>query len=172
MLTDRQLWMLLHIGLSAAFLHGFVVGTRALLTWPIALQADRKTVQASMVMTTAAWLTVITGTWTVYAWYRAEPTADALSYLAYPKAYLVNDPDVAVWHEFAMEWKEHVGWLSPILATAAGVIGIRHRSVLRREWRVRRLVLAMLGLALFAALVAAVLGAAINKVAPNQFLGS
>jgi hypothetical protein len=37
---------------------------------------------------------------------------------------------------------------------------------------VRRLVLAMLGLAFFAALVSALLGAVINKVAPNQFLGS
>jgi hypothetical protein len=132
-LTDRQLWLLVHIGLSAAFLHGFLVGTRTLLTWPVAATADRKAARASLVMTTAAWLTVITGTWMVYAWYRAEPPATASSNLAYPKAYLVEDPQLAVWHEFGMEWKEHIGWLSPILATAAGVVAIRHRSVLRRD---------------------------------------
>lgn len=123
-------------------------------------------------MTTAAWLTVITGTWMVYAWYRAEPPTAASSHLGYPKAYLVSDPKLAVWHEFGMEWKEHIGWLSPILATATAVVAVRHRSVLRRDWRVRRLALAMLALAFFAALVAAVLGAAINKAAPNQFLVS
>jgi hypothetical protein len=68
-------------------------------------------------MTIAAWLTVITGTWIVYPWYRAKLPADADLHF-FPRAYLLAEPQRAGWHTFGMEWKEHVAWLAPILATA------------------------------------------------------
>ena len=169
MLNVRQVWLLVHIGLGSGFLHGFLVGARTLTDLRNNPAIDRARNRAVLVMAGAAWLTVITGTWTVYAWYRAAPTQWA-SPLAYPKEWLVSHSHLAVWHEFGMEWKEHVGWLAPVLATTVAFMVIRHQSVLRADWRARRLVSALFSLALLAALVAAVLGAAINKVAPNQFL--
>jgi hypothetical protein len=35
----------------------------------------------------------------------------------FPRSYLPAEPQ-AGWHTFGMEWKEHVAWLAPILATA------------------------------------------------------
>ena len=169
MLNVRQAWLLVHIGLGSGFLHGSLVGARTLTDLRNHPETDRARDRAVLVMAAAAWLTVITGTWTVYSWYRATPTSGVPT-LAYPKAWLVTHSHLAVWHEFGMEWKEHVGWLAPVLATTVAVMVIRHQSVLRADWRARRLVSALFSLALVAALIAAVLGAAINKVAPNQFL--
>jgi hypothetical protein len=165
-LTARQGWLLVHIGFSLLFIHGFAVGAKVVLDGRDVV--DRKAARGTMLMTAAAWLTAITGSWTVYTWYRAKPAHDSLT-LAHPQAYLERY-ELTFWHEFGMEWKEHIGWLAPILATTVAVMAIRHRAVLCNDWRVRRFVTGMLSLALFAALVAAGLGAAINKVAPNQFL--
>jgi hypothetical protein len=98
-----------------------------------------------------------------------HPPADR-SALAFPKEWLLERSDLAFWHTFGMEWKEHIGWLAPILATAVAVMAIQHRSLLRSDWRVRRLVASLFMLAFVTAFIAAALGAAINKVAPNQFL--
>jgi hypothetical protein len=125
--------------------------------------------RAVVVMTVAAWLTVVTGTWTVYSWYRARPPVPRLT-LRYPQQWLLSHGRLGFWHEFGMEWKEHIGWLAPILATTVAVLVVGHQDVLRRDWRPRRLVGALFSLAIAAAVVAALLGAAINKVAPNQFL--
>jgi hypothetical protein len=171
LLTTRQAWLLAHIGLGSAFMHGFIGGARALLDPRHHPELERARARGAIVMATGAWLTVLTGTWGVYAWYRATPPAGSSS-LAYPKAWLIGHAHLAGWHEFGMEWKEHIGWLAPILATTVAVTAIRHRAVLRSDWRPRRLVVALFSLAFVAALVAAALGAAINKVAPNQFLGS
>jgi hypothetical protein len=170
-MTGRQLWLLVHIGLGAGFIHGFLGGSKALVDWRDIPDLDRRRVRSTIVMAAASWTTVVTGTWLVYVWYRAEPPGDA-STLAFPKAWLLEHSNVSFWHEFGMEWKEHIGWLAPILATAVAVMAIRHRSVLRTDWRARRLVAGLFAVAFATALIAASLGAVINKVAPNQFLES
>jgi phosphate/sulfate permease len=170
MLNARQAWLLIHIGLGSAFLHGFVAGARVLGDIRTRARPDRRADRGLVIMAVAAWLTVVTGTWTVYAWYRATPASSAVT-LAYPKAWLAEHADLAAWHDVGMEWKEHVGWLAPMLATSAAVLVVRHRAVLGADWRARRLTTALISLALAAGLIAAAIGAAINKVAPNQFLG-
>ncbi len=61
-------------------------------------------------MAVVAWLTVFTGSWIVYPWYRAEPDG--------AKFQLLANSSTADWHNFAMEWKEHIAWIAPLLATA------------------------------------------------------
>ncbi len=122
-------------------------------------------------MAATAWLTVITGTWIVYPWYRAKPLADEADLAPYPKAYLLADPDLARWHTFAMEWKEHVGWLSPILATTVAYVVIRYRPQLAQQVELRRALMLLFTLAFATTLVSGALGALLNKAAPNQFLG-
>jgi hypothetical protein len=68
----------------------------------------RRLTAGTWIMAVAAWwLTVIIGTWIVYVPYRAEPPEGA-DLAQYPKFNLTSDPSTAAWHEFGMEWKEHV----------------------------------------------------------------
>jgi uncharacterized membrane protein len=117
-----------------------------------------------------AWLTAVSGTWLVYPGYRAPPPAGAEDMSAYPKAALTAEHDTELWHTFAMEWKEHIGWLTPFLATAVAFVVVRHAELVRRDDRIRRALMALFVLAVATAVIAATAGAFINKVAPNDFL--
>jgi ABC-type multidrug transport system permease subunit len=65
-----------------------------------------------------------------------------------------------------MEWKEHVAWLSPILATVVAFIVIYYGVNLIRHERVRRTAMILFVLAFLFAAVAGAFGAFITKVAP------
>jgi hypothetical protein len=110
-------------------------------------------------MAVAAWGTVITGTWIVYPWYR-DPAKDS------PKSLLLADPKTADWHDFGMEWKEHIAWMSPILATVVAFIVVYYGTSLIRHDRVRRTAMTLFVLAFAFAAVAGAFGAFITKVAP------
>jgi hypothetical protein len=164
-MTARQFWMLVHLGLGAVLLHGLMKGA----LWLYRGEHVRRLAQATAAMALVAWLTAITGTWIVYPWYRAKPP-HGVNVLNYPKSYLVATPSLTGWHEFGMEWKEHVGWLSPMLATAVCWIVFRYGPQLAEEPKIRRVLLVMFVLAFGTALVSGVLGTFINKIAPNTFL--
>ena len=94
-------------------------------------------VAGTWVMAIVAWLTVITGNYIVYPWYRAAlpPGADLHMY---PQALLVSKVTTAGWHHFGMEWKEHVAWLAPILATAMAYMVTRYGARLAKDAQVCR----------------------------------
>jgi hypothetical protein len=129
------------------------------------------------VMAVTAWLTCITGTWIVYPWYReklasadfAECTGLELpSSACSPRDFLLSDAsgDTADWHEFGMEWKEHVAWAAPMLATSAFLLVLYYGPLLvARRW-LRMAVIVMVVGGFAAAVVAGAFGAFINKVAP------
>jgi len=116
-------------------------------------------------MAIIAWVTVITGTYVIYPWYRASPPEGA-DLTEYPRSFLLADPDRDLWHKFGMEWKEHVGWAAPILATAVAFVVTYYGGRLARDDRLRWLVMGMFVVAFAAAAVAGVFGAFINKAAP------
>jgi hypothetical protein len=122
----------------------------------------------SWTMVLFAWFTVSIGTFVVYPWYRATPPHGATSAMlaGYPKALLMSKPETADWHEFGMEWKEHVGWLAPILATAVAVVATRYRRSVASEPQLRQTMLVFLIAAFFCATVAGFFGAFLNKMAP------
>jgi hypothetical protein len=167
-LTERELWTVVHgMVLGALFLLAFAGGLAGLYS----LQPSYLTVSGlrervprleigTALMAVVAWLTVITGTWIVYPWYRA---ADAAS----PKSRLIANPATALWHNFGMEWKEHVAWFSPILATAVAFVVLYYGPRLAKEEGIRKAVLALFVIAFCAAGVAGLFGAFINKVAPT-----
>jgi hypothetical protein len=111
------------------------------------------------VMAVVCWATVVSGTYIVYPWYRAK-TPDS------PRSTLLASPDKAAWHTFGMEWKEHVAWAAPILATAAAVIVTLYGVELARRRELRHATTVFFVVAFAAAAVAGVFGAFINKVAP------
>lgn len=165
--TDREWWTLIHgMGFGALFLLAFAGGLAGLYSlrpaWitPSGLQERMRRLKVGVVtMAVAAWGTVITGTWIVYPWYR-DPAPDS------PRSVLLADEGTADWHEFGMEWKEHVAWLSPILATVAAYIVVYYGTNLIRHDRVRRTAITLYVLAFAFALVAGAFGAFITKVAP------
>jgi hypothetical protein len=65
-----------------------------------------------------------------------------------------------------MEWKEHVAWLAPILATAVAYMVTRYGARLAKDEQVRRAVIVLFSVAFFCAAVAGLFGALINKAAP------
>jgi hypothetical protein len=174
-LTDRELWTAIHgMVLGALFLLAFTGGLAGLyglrhdwLTHAGLLADLRRLVAGTWIMAILAWLTVIVGTWVVYPWYRAEPPEGAqVDLRRYPKMYLTEHQNLAAWHNFGMEWKEHVAWLSPMLATAVAYVVLRYGLRLSEAPDVRRAMIVLFSLAFVAAGVAGLFGALITKVAP------
>jgi hypothetical protein len=166
-LTDREIWAVIHgLILGTFFLLAFtggLVGLWSLQERFVTAAGLRERIPRLKVWTAAmavvAWLTVFTGTWIVYPWYRdPAPTS--------PKSILLSSESTAQWHEFAMEWKEHVAWLAPMLATAVAFVVAYYgvRLVRRPEWRWPLLIL--FTLAFIAAGIAGLFGAFITKAAP------
>jgi hypothetical protein len=165
-LTDREFWGLVHgMGLGAVFLLAFAGGLAGLYSYRRGLLTDTGIIERSVrlkvgttAMAVAAWLTVFTGTWIVYPWYREEPDG--------AKFQLLADEATANWHEFGMEWKEHVAWIAPLLATAVAFAVVYYGRDLARNDRVRRWLMVFFAGAFAIAGVAGLLGALITKAAP------
>jgi hypothetical protein len=166
-ITERQLWLMFHLALGALFLHSFATGLAG-LGFRKGLRRFRA---GAWTMALAAWLSVISGTYLVYPAYRA-PVGPGEDIAAHPKAYLVANAALTGWHDFGMEWKEHIGWLVPMLATALAYVAIRYGHELADDPKLRRALLLLFGVACFSALVAGGLGSLLNKVAPNAFLNA
>jgi hypothetical protein len=166
-LTEREWWTLIHgMILGALFLLAFSGGLAGLYSLrreyltPEGLRERIRRLKIGMsVMAITAWLTVITGTWIVYPWYR-EDTPDS------PRSQLLADPDLEDWHKFGMEWKEHIAWISPMLATVAAFLAIYYGASMARNRYVRLVVMAFFVGAFVAAGIAGLYGALITKVAP------
>ncbi|HSI79820.1 MAG TPA: hypothetical protein VK919_04125 [Solirubrobacterales bacterium] len=166
-LTGREFWTLAHgLFLGGAFLLAFAGGLAefyslrpALVTPGEVKRRTRRLVAGTSGMAVIAWATVITGTWVAYPWYREDVPES-------PRSELLADPDTESWHTFGMEWKEHVAWIAPMLATAAAVIVLYERQDLIRNQAARRLAIGVFIAAFVTAAIAGILGALITKKAP------
>ena len=184
-LTERELWTVIHgMCLGALFLLSFSGGLAELWSMRGELvhaagidKCVRRLIVGTWVMAIVAWLTVISGTYVVYPWYRAAPPKQAaasqpmqsmekVDLTQYPKAYLVANPKTAAWHSFGMEWKEHVAWLAPLLATVVAFAVVRFGKQLSENRTARYTVISLFFLSFAIAGIAGVLGALITKAAP------
>jgi hypothetical protein len=166
-LTNREWWAVIHgMGLGALFLLAFAGGLAELwslregqLTAEGVVRRTRRVEVGTWTMAAAAWLTVLTGSYIVYPWYRdPAPTS--------PKSTLLADPNTADWHEFGMEWKEHIAWIAPLLATAVAFTVTYYGTSLIKHQGTRKALLVFFTLAFVIAGVAGALGAFITKAAP------
>lgn len=178
--SDREFWAIIHgLVLGTLFLLAFGGGMAGfwslrekLVTTVGISERTPRLLLGTTVMAVVAWLTAITGAFIVYPWYRAKPPEgvdatvqnDALA--EYPRSYLLANPDTHDWHAFGMEWKEHVAWIAPILATVVAFAVIYYGTQLIRRGEVRRGVLVFFALAFVSAGVAGLFGAFITKAAP------
>jgi hypothetical protein len=173
-LTNRESWALIHgMVLGALFLLAFGGGMAGLyslreryLTVEGVTERTPRLLIGTIVMAVVAWLAVIVGTWVVYPWYRAVPPAGTTDFTTFPKSLLLASPGTADWHNFAMEWKEHVAWFAPFLATAVAFAVAYYGVQLVRRGDVRRAAIVFFVLAFAAAGVAGLFGALITKAAP------
>ena len=169
LLTTRQLFFLTHSTLGILIVHAFGGGLGTLLTSGDSRTKDRIRKLSTAGLAVVAWLASAVGTWFGYAGYRAKvpPGGDIAMY---PREYLLSSPQLAFWETFAMEWKVHIGWTTPFLATAVAFTALRYRRRLVADRLVRKVMTIMLLLAFAGALVAAGLGAVVNVTAPNDFM--
>src|SRR5512143_2946887 len=117
-------------------------------------------------MAIVGWLAVLTGSYIIYPWYRAKPPEGTTDLSTFPRYLLLANPSTAEWHNFGMEWKEHVGWLAPIAATVVAYVVSYYGPVLARRIGERRAVMVFFVVSFLAAATAGLFGAFINKVAP------
>jgi hypothetical protein len=169
LLTTRQLFFMVHSALGIAMVHAFGGGIGTLVTGGDSRMKDRIRKLSTAGLAVVAWLASAVGTWGGYAGYRAKvPPGGNIS--MYPREYLLHSPGLAFWETFAMEWKVHVGWTTPFLATAVAFVALRYRRRLVADPLVRKVMTVMLLIAFAGALVAAVMGAMVNVTAPNDFM--
>ena len=166
-LSEREFWTVIHgLVLGTLFLLAFAGGIAGLwslrpaLVTPAGVHERLRRLNVGVwTMAAVAWATVITGTYIVYPWYREAAESS-------PRSQLLANSDTALWHTFGMEWKEHVAWMAPILATAVAFIVTYYGERLIHQERMRRLAMALFTSAFLAAAVAGLFGAFINKAAP------
>ena len=166
-ISIREGWTVLHGMLfGAAFLLAFAGGLAGLYS----LRPEWVTVEGIKErmfrlkaglwgMALIAWATVISGTFIVYPWYRAKDPTSA-------RSILLANPATAEWHNFGMEWKEHVGWLAPIAATVVAFAVTYYGPALSKKVGERRALMIFFVVSFAAAAIAGMFGAFINKVAP------
>ncbi|HEV2485322.1 MAG TPA: hypothetical protein VGT08_07300 [Terracidiphilus sp.] len=119
-----------------------------------------------VVMATLAWLTVLTGAYIIYPWYRAAAPPGTASLATFPQRLLMSSPTTIAWHSIGMEWKEHVAWLAPISITMAAAVFVKYGRNLRHHPQLRSAVLCFVLISFLAAGIAGFFGAMLDKYAP------
>jgi hypothetical protein len=184
-LTSREIWTLVHgLIIGSLFLLAFAGGLAGLwsfrpeLVTPAGIQERLLRLRIGVTsMAVLAWATVITGTWVVYPWYRESLAGEdaagceglqAPSDKCSPRDFLLSNVsgDTEDWHKFGMEWKEHIAWISPMLATAAAFLVVYYGADLVRNRTLRILTMVVFVGAFAVAAVAGLFGALITKTAP------
>lgn len=117
-------------------------------------------------MVVLAWLTVFTGAYIIYPWYRAVPPANVTDLADYPRRLLLSSGKTSEWHNVGMEWKEHVAWLAPIAITMVAYVTMKYGRAIVQHRNMRIAVLGFTIAAFVATGVAGAFGAFLNKYAP------
>jgi len=172
----REMWTVVH-GMVFGFI--FLLGFSGALYMvysmrPELLTADgiKRTVNNVKIylwgLALSVWAAVFTGAWVVYPWYRAVPpdgTTDPAALSSFPKFLLLANESTAQWHEFGMEWKEHVAFLAPIAATVVAFAVSYYGPALAKKVGERRALMIFFIFAFVATAVAGMFGAFITKAA-------
>lgn len=175
-MTARGLWTMVHgMGFGALYLlacsAALVELVRRYAPGKIAVptEQDERFLRFWLIaMAVLAWVTVLSGTYIVYPWYRAVPPMGTASLAAFPQRLLLSNSATSGWHSIGMEWKEHVAWLVPISMTMAAAVFSKYGRYLKNKPEMRNAVLVFVGISFLAAGVAGFFGAMLNKHAPIE----
>src|SRR5713101_10031091 len=173
-ISTHDLWTVLHgMGFGALFMLAFSGAIAELYR----VSASGAAVQPSsreqallkfylVAMVVLAWLTVFSGAYIVYPWYRAVPPAGLADLSDYPRRLLLSSGKTSEWHNVGMEWKEHVSWIAPIAITMVAYVFAKYGRAFARVPHIRTAVLTFAVVAFIATGVAGAFGAFLNKYAP------
>jgi hypothetical protein len=172
--TTHSLWTLVHgMGFGALYL---LTGSGALVLLYLRFSTEGPTHTLRggdrllgiylAVMSALAWLTVLTGTYIIYPWYRTAAPAGTTNLAAFPRAFLLSHPATRQWHLIGMEWKEHVAWLVPIAITMAAYVAIKYARDIRNHPQLQNPLYGFVIVSLLAAGIAGFFGAMLDKNAP------
>ena len=173
-ITTRDLLTVLHgMGFGALFMLAFSGAIAELFRVsapgaPSHVSAREQTLLtlylAAMVI--LAWLTVFSGAYIVYPWYRAVPPAGLTDLADYPRRLLLSTGKTSEWHNVGMEWKEHVSWIAPIAISMVAYVTMKYGRAMTQHRNMRMAVLGFALAAFVATGVAGAFGAFLNKYAP------
>jgi putative Mn2+ efflux pump MntP len=119
-------------------------------------------------MVILAWLTVFSGAYVIYPWYRAVPAVGVTDLADYPRRLLLSSGKTSEWHNIGMEWKEHVAWLAPIAITMVAYVTMKYGRAIIQHRNMRIAVLTFAVAAFVATGIAGAFGAFLNKYAPTR----
>ena len=170
----REVWAVIHgMIFGLIFLLGFGGAIYALYSlrqdWQTqqGLERNARNIKIYMwILAACVWAAVLTGTYIVYPWYRATPPQGTYDLSAYPRYFLISSAATEGWHEFGMEWKEHVAFLAPIAATVTAYAASYFGPRLARYKQERRAIMIFFIFAFATAAAAGLFGALITKAAP------
>lgn len=94
-------------------------------------------------MVLLAWLTVFTGAFIVYPWYRAVPPAGISDLTEFPRRLLLSSGRTSEWHNVGMEWKENVAWIAPLAMTMVAYVTLKYRQSIALSRQMRTAVLGL-----------------------------
>ncbi len=172
--TTHDLFSMLHgVGFGALFMLAFSGALTELYRlgtqWaPPAMGAKEQSLLTMflVLMVGLSWVTVFSGAYVIYPWYRAVPPEGAADLADYPRRLLLSSGKTSEWHNVGMEWKEHVAWLAPIAITMIAYVVMKYkRSVLQQRGK-RTAVLTFAAAAFLSTAVAGVCGVLLKKYAP------
>ncbi|HEX7327914.1 MAG TPA: hypothetical protein VF428_05185 [Casimicrobiaceae bacterium] len=173
-ITTHDFWTVLHgMGFGALFMLAFSGALAELyrMSAPVTLAGvsgrEQKLVGFYLaVMVILAWLTVFSGAYIIYPWYRAVPPAGVTDFANYPRRLLLSSSHTSEWHNVGMEWKEHVAWIAPIAISMVAYVTMKYGRAITRHGSLRAGVLGFAVAAFFVTGVAGAFGAFLNKYAP------
>jgi hypothetical protein len=173
-ISARELWTVFHgMGFGALFMLAFSGAIMEFYGgWSANPTASYDTKGKAMlrfyliVMVALAWGTVFSGAYVVYPWYRAIPPLGTIDLAGFPQKLLIASPATREWHNFGMEWKEHVAWIAPIAMTMVAYVYWKYGRGVDKHRELRKAALVFTLAAFFATAVAGGFGAFINKYAP------
>jgi hypothetical protein len=120
-----------------------------------------------IIMVVLAWLTVFSGAYIIYPWYRAVPPAGITDLAEHPRRPLLSSGKTSEWHNVGMEWKENVAWIAPIAMTMVAYVTLKYRNTIPRgRLHIRTAILVFAAAAFIATRIAGMFGAFLNKYAP------
>jgi uncharacterized membrane protein len=173
-ITTRDLMTVLHgMGFGALFMLAFsgaLAGLYRMSAPGVMVQPSSReqTVLAIYLaaMVILAWLTVFSGAYVVYPWYRAVPPEGVTDLAEYPRRLLLSSGKTSEWHNVGMEWKEHVSWIAPIAMTMVAYVTMKYGRAITKPRHMRTAVLTFAVVAFVVTGIAGAFGAFLNKYAP------
>jgi hypothetical protein len=174
-ISTRDLLTVLHgMGFGALFMLAFSGALAELYrlsspgapTTAMSAREHRLLVVYLAAMVILAWLTVFSGAYVIYPWYRAVPPAGLTDLADFPRRLLLSSGKTSEWHNVGMEWKEHVAWLAPIAITMVAYVTMKYGRAIVQHRNMRIAVLIFAVAAFVATGIAGAFGAFLNKYAP------